>query len=101
MERRREAEDIIAMKVAVAAAVAPDPRGKTVPPTRYSRLSDGVLHCPISQPASIAPVKPFLPGLEELLEGGQGGALLLTGLLGPLEVEVVASTRWLVRKYHT
>lgn len=59
------------MKVQVPSAVAPDTRGEAVAPAGLSGLSDGVLDCPVSQPARIAPVQALLPGLEELCEGGQ------------------------------
>lgn len=89
------------MKVHVPPAVAPDPRGEAVPPTGHSGPGDGVLHCPVGQPACIAPVQALLPGLEELREGGHCGVLLLTRLLGSQKAQVVITTRVLVGKHHT
>lgn len=85
----------------MASSIAPDARGEAVPPAGHSGPGDGVLDCPVSQPACIAPVQTLLPGLEELCEGGQRGVLLLAGLLGSPEVQVVLTVRVLVRKYHT
>lgn len=89
------------MKLEVSSAVAPDTRGKAVPPAWHSGLGDGVLDCPVCQPACIAPVQALLPGLEELREGGQCGVLLLTGLLGSQEAQVVTAMRVLVGEHHT
>lgn len=82
-------------------AVATDARGQSRPPAGFPGLSDGVLHCAVCQPAGVAPVQAVLPGLEELLKGGQDRVLLCTGLLGFLEIEEVASVRGLVREHHT
>ena len=98
---RREAEDIVAMKMEVSSAVAPDTRGEAMPPAWHSGLCDGVLDCPVCQPACIAPVQALLPGLEELWECGQRGVLLLTGLLGSQEAQVVTAMRVLVGEHHT
>ena len=89
------------MKLQVPSAVAPDTWGQAVPSAGHSGPGHGVLDGPVSQPACIAPVQALLPGLEELGEGGQCGGLLLTGLLGCQEAEVVVTTRVLVGKHHT
>ena len=89
------------MKVQVPSAVGPYTRGEAVAPAGHPGPRDGVLDRPISRPACIAPVQALLPGLEELCECGQCGALLLTGLLGPQEAEVVLTPRVLVGKHHT
>ncbi len=89
------------MKVPVPSAIAPYTRGEAVPPAGRSGPGDGVLDRPISQPACIAPVQALFPGLEELREGGQCGILLLTGLLGSREAQVVMTARVLVGKHHT
>ncbi|KAF3832889.1 hypothetical protein F7725_026554 [Dissostichus mawsoni] len=81
------------MKLQVPSAVAPDTWGQAVPSAGHSGPGHGVLDGPVSQPACIAPVQALLPGLEELGEGGQCGGLLLTGLLGCQEAEVVVTTR--------
>lgn len=89
------------MKAQVPSAVAPDTRGEAVTPAGHPGPGDGVLDCPVSQPACIAPVQAVLPGLEELCEGGQCGILLLTGLLCSQEAHMVTTTRVLVGKHHT
>lgn len=88
------------MEVRVPSAVAADPRGQAGTPAGHPGPGDGVAHGPIGQPPDVAPVEAFLPGLEELSQGGQGGALLLTGLLGSQEAQAVATTRVLVGKHH-
>lgn len=88
------------MKASVPAAVAPDSRGSAVTPTRHPGPGDGVLDSPISQPASIAPVQTFHPGLVELCKGGQCGILFLTGLLGSQETQLVTATGMLVGEHH-
>lgn len=89
------------MKAQVPSAVAPDTRGEAVTPAGHPGPGDGVLDCPVSQPACIAPVQAVLPGLEELCEGGQCGILLLAGLLCSQEAHMVTTTRVLVGKHHT
>lgn len=89
------------MKVQLSSAVAPDSWSKAVSSTRHSGPGDGVLDRPISQPACVAPVQAFFPGLEELSKGSECRVLLLTGLLGTQEAQVVTSTRVLVGKHHT
>lgn len=73
------------MEVQVASAIAADPWREAGTPAGHPGPGDGVADGPISQPSGIAPVQAFLPGVEELCEGGQGGALFLTGLLGSQE----------------
>lgn len=89
------------MNVQLSSAVASDSWGEVISSTGHSGPGDGVLDCPIGQPACVAPVEAFFPGLEELREGGQCGVLLLTGLLGTQEAQMVTSTRVLVGKHHT
>lgn len=69
--------------------------------TVHPGLGDGVLDRPVSQPTSVAPVHALLPGLVELCKGGHGGVLLLTGLLGSQEAQLVAATRVLIGEHHT
>lgn len=88
------------MKVQVPSAVAPHAGGEAAPAAWRPGPGDRVLHRPVGQPAGVAPVQAFLPGPEELWEGGQCGVLLLTGLLGCREAEVVMTTRVLVGKHH-
>lgn len=89
------------MKVQAPSAVVSNTRSEAVPPAGHSGSGDGVLDCPVSQPAGIAPVQALLPGLEELCEGGQRGVLLLTDLLGSQEAQEVTTPRVLVGKHHT
>ena len=88
------------MEVAVATTVTPNPGGEAESPTGPSGLGDGVLHCPVSQPACVAPVQTLLPGLEQLLKGGQSGVLLLADLLSIMVGQIVAPVRRLVGKHH-
>ena len=99
-ERGGEAEDVVAVFVEVPPAVVADPRGHALAPAGHPGLGDGVLDRPVRQPARVAPAEAFLPGLEELVEGGQSGVLLLTDLAGPLVVELVAAARWLIGEHH-
>lgn len=87
------------MQVPVAWAVAADARGKVQPTTGLAGQADGVLHGAVSQPARVAPVQPLAPGLEELVEGGKDGALLLAHLLGFMEVESVLPAGRLVGEH--
>lgn len=94
-----EAEDIKAVQVPVAGAVAADARGEVHPATGFAGQADGVMHGAIGQPARVAPVQPLAPGLEELVEGGDEGALLLAHSLGFMEVEAVLPAGWLVGEH--
>ena len=96
-----EAEDVVVVFVEVPPAVVADPRGQALASAGHPGPGDGVLDRPVRQPARVAPAEPVLPGLEELVEGGQGGVLLLTDLAGPLVVELVASARRLIGEHHT
>lgn len=89
------------MKVRLPSAVAPDTRCEAVTPARHPGPSDGVLDRPVGQPARVAPVQAFSPGLQELCEGGQCGVLPLAGLLGSHEAHMVTTMRVLVGKHHT
>lgn len=89
------------MKVDLPSAVAPDTRGEALTAARHPGPSDGVLDCPVSQPARIAPVQALLPGLQQLCEGGQCGVLPLAGPLGSQEAHMVTTTSVLVGKHHT
>jgi len=73
----------------MAWAVAANARGEVHPTAGLAGQADGVLHGAIGQPARVAPVQPLAPGLEELVEGGEHGALLLARSLGFMEVEPV------------
>lgn len=88
------------MKVSVTAAVAPDSWAAAVTTAGHPGLGDGVLDRPVSQPASVAPVQALLPGLVELCKGGHGGVLLLAGLLGSQEAQLVAATGVLIGEHH-
>lgn len=87
------------MQVPVARAVAADARGEVQPTARLAGQADGVLHGAIGQPARVAPVQPLAPGLEELVEGGEDGALLLAHSLGFMEVEPVLPAGRLVGEH--
>lgn len=98
LEGSSEAEHIIAVQAAVAQAIAANSGRQAeasarLPGQRYRVLDRGVL-----QPASVAPVQTLLPGTEELLKGSHHGVLLLAGLLGLVEVELVAPFTGLVGK---
>lgn len=100
-EDSREAEHIIAVQAVVALAVAANTGRQAeasagLPGQRYRVLHRGIL-----QPAGIAPVQALLPGTEELLKRGHHSVLLLAGLLGLVEVELVAPFSGLVGKNHT
>lgn len=59
--------------------------------TRLSGISDGILHCAVIQPARIAPVKASLPGIEQLVKGGDRCLLAYTGPYRIMEVKAVAA----------
>lgn len=94
-----EAEGIKAVQVPVAWAIAADAGGELQPTAGLAGQADGVLHGAIGQPARIAPVQPLAPGLEELVEGGEDGTLLLAHSLGFMEVELVLPSGRLVGKH--
>ncbi|KAG7232824.1 hypothetical protein INR49_008054 [Caranx melampygus] len=90
------------MKMQVSSAVAPNTWEGAVSPTWRSRLGDGVLDRPVSQPARVAPVQTVLfPSPEELGERGHRGVLLLTYLPSSGEAQVVTTLGVLVGKHHT
>lgn len=101
LEQRGETEDIVVIRVEVKSIVAADTRGEAGSPAGLPGLCDRILDCPISQPAGIAPVHSLFPTLEELCDGGHCRVLLLTGLLGPQEAQMVTTMRVLVGKHHT
>lgn len=83
----------------MAGAVAADARGEVHPAAGFAGQADGVMHGAIGQPARVAPVQPLAPGLEELVEGGDEGTLLLAHSLGFVEVEAVLPAGWLVGEH--
>lgn len=87
------------MQVPVAWTIAADARGEVQPTAGLAGQVDGVLHGAVGQPARIAPVQPLTPGLEELVEGGEDGTLLLAHSLGFVEVEPVLPMRRLVGEH--
>lgn len=68
---------------------------------RRSGFGDGVLHCAIIQPASITPVQATLPGLKQLIKGGDRSILANTGLHSIVEVQVVAAQVGVVWEHNT
>ena len=100
LEGSSEAEHIIAVQAAVALAITANTRRQAeasarLPGQRYRVLDRGVL-----QPAGVAPIQALLPGTEELLKGSHHSILLPAGLLGLVEVELVAPFGGLVGKNH-
>lgn len=87
------------MQVPVARAIAADARGEVHPTAGLAGQADGILHGAVRQPACIAPVQPLIPGLEELVEAGEDGTLLLAHLLGFVEVEPVLAAGRLVGEH--
>lgn len=83
----------------MARAIAADARGEVHPTAGLAGQADGVLHGAVGQPARVAPVQPLGPGLEELVEGGKDGTLLLAHLLGFMEVEAVLPVGRLVGEH--
>lgn len=99
-ERGGEAEDVEVVQVPVAGAVAADARGEVQPSAGFAGQADGVVHGAVGQPARVAPVQTLAPGLEELAEGGDEGALLPARSLGLVEVEAVLPAGRLVGEHH-
>lgn len=86
----------------MAEAVAADTWGHVRASTGLSWRGHGVLSCAVGQPPRIAPVEPILfEGNIELGKRGQCGTLLLTSLLGLIEVQLVAPPRGVIREHHT
>lgn len=100
LEGSSEAEHIIAVQAAVALAIAANTRRQAEASARLPRQRYRVLDRGVLQPAGVAPVQTLLPGTEELLKGSHHGILLLAGLLGLVEVELVAPFTGLVGKNH-
>lgn len=85
----------------VTTAIVPDARTTVGATTRCSGVGDGILHCAIIQPASIAPIKATFPGLKQLIVGGDRGILVQTGLPGLLEGHAVAAPTCEVWEHNT
>lgn len=85
----------------VPAAIASEARSIVGSTTWQSGSGDGILHSAITQPAGIAPVQASLPGLKQLIKRSYNSALLLTGLLSMVEVQVVPASRWGVWEHNT
>lgn len=95
-----EAEGIKTFKVLMAWAVAADARGQVRTSAGLSWCGHRVLCCAVGQPPCIAPVQPLFPGSKELVKCGQCCTLLLTHLLGLVEVQLVAPTGGVKGKHH-
>lgn len=87
------------MQMPVAGAVAADAWGEVQPSAGLAGQADGVVHGAIGQPTRVAPVQPLAPGLEELVEGGEDGTLILAHSLGFVEVEPVLPVGRLVGEH--
>lgn len=86
IEVRSKTENIVSALLFIPEAIVSDTRHRILPPAGLPGLGDGVLHRAIAEPASIAPVQPWPPGLVELVEGGNDGVLVQAGLLSLVEV---------------
>lgn len=100
-DRGGEAKSVKAVEEAMPLPVASQTWSQVHAPAAIARVCDWILHCAVSQPASVTPVQPLLPRREELLKRGQCGILVLTRLLGPQKVKMVASLLRVVGEHHT
>lgn len=99
--RGREAESIILVVNFMSVSIAAHTWSYIFTTANNTWISDWILDCPVSQPASVAPVKPVLPFGEKLFERSQSGILILTRLLGIKEVQMIAPFMRVVGEYHT
>lgn len=79
------------MALFVAAAIVSDTRSIFGATAGLSGFGDGILHCAVTKPASIAPVQTTSPGIKQLIKGSDTSILVQTGLHGIIKGHAVAA----------